>query len=528
MTKSSPFSPDYDLLLADLLRSLRPTAPFLPLQGLQSHLDRWEAGRLTPRQWNVRFLPQYFARFGPADFHLELDRALHNRHRTRGQKLSLIAPRGGAKSTWCTLAYPLRCALERWEPYALILSDSAPQAVELLRHVRAELEQNPLLAAVYADAMGKGPEWRGNRLRLRNGAVIEALGTGSKVRGRRNRSERPSLVVFDDVQSNADMASPALRARAWAWATRDVLPAGDERTNFLAVGSALHREAVSVRLGQLAGWTGRTYPAIRAWPARADLWDEFERLATNLADDGRESTARAFYARRRAEMDGGAAIYWPARFGIADLMLKRAEIGAVAFESEYQGTPGAVEGAEWPSEFFTRADFYFETWPGDIVLKVQALDPSKGASGRADFQAHVLVALARFGTLYVDCELRREPGWVERAIDLAQVWNPAEVIAEANNTMGLMRPAAERILKERAAQGRAGRLNYTERINSAPKPVRIRRLSDYLRRNQIRVRNSPGGRLLVDQLRDWPNGAHDDGPDALATAVIRLEELAGG
>ncbi len=499
-----------------------------PLPTIENHFDRWEAGTLTPRQWNVRFLPRYFGRFGPADFHLDLDRLLHNLHRRRGQRLSLIAPRGGAKSTWCTLAYPLRCALERWEPYALILSDSAPQAVELLRHLRAELEQNPLLAAAYAGVTGRGPEWRENRLRLNNGAVIEALGTGSKVRGRRNRSDRPSLVVFDDVQSTADVASPARRARAWDWATRDVLPAGDERTNFLSVGSALHREAVAVRLGRLAGWTGLTYPAVRAWPARADLWAEFERLATNLADDAREATARAYYAARRVEMDAGAAVYWPARFGIADLMLKRAEVGAAAFDGEYQGTPGAPDGAEWPAELFAAPDLYFEAWPPDIVLKVQALDPSKGASDKADFQAHVLVGLARFGTLYVECELRREPGWVERAIDLAQVWHPAELIAEGNNTMGLMRPAAEQVLNERRAAGRACVLNYHERINAVPKAVRIRRLSEYIRRHMIRVRNSAGGRRLVDQLRDWPNADHDDGPDALATAVIRIEELVGG
>jgi hypothetical protein len=473
-------------------------------------------------------LPHYFTRLEPADFHLELDRVLHDLHRRRGQRLSLIAPRGGAKSTWCTLAYPLRCALERWEPYALILSESAPQAAEQLRHIRAELEQNPLLERAYAEAMGKGPEWRGDRLRLKNGAVIEALGAGSKVRGRRNRSARPSLVIFDDVQSHADIRSAVRRETAWAWATRDVLPAGDERTNFLSVGSALHREAVAVRLGQLAGWTGRTYPAIRSWPDRTDLWAEFERLATNVADDGREATARAFYAARRAEMDAGAAVYWPGRFALADLMLKRAEVGAAAFESEYQGTPGTLDGAEWPAEFFTRPDFWFDAWPADLVLKVQALDPSKGASDRADYQAHVLVALTQYGALYVECELRREANWVERAIELAQVWNPAELIAEGNNTMGLMRPAAEQVVRDRRAAGLPCALNYRERTNVVPKWVRIRRLSDYLRRGMIRVRSTPGGRLLVDQLRDWPNAAHDDGPDALATAVIRLEELARG
>jgi hypothetical protein len=86
-----------------------------------------------------------------------LDRDFYGLHTRRATKLAYIAPRGGAKSTWATLAYPLRCAVEGWEPYMLILSDSAGQANELLRHIRAELESNELLAAVYPDSTGEGP-----------------------------------------------------------------------------------------------------------------------------------------------------------------------------------------------------------------------------------------------------------------------------------------------------------------------------------------------------------------------------------
>jgi phage terminase large subunit-like protein len=37
--------------------------------------------------------------------------------------------------------------------------------------------------------------------------------------------------------------------------------------------------------------------------------------------------------------------------------------------------------------------------------------------------------------------------------------------------------------------------------------------------------NSPGARLLVRQLRDFPNADHDDGPDALEMAVRLAREL---
>ena len=48
------------------------------------------------------------------------------------------------------------------------------------------------------------------------------------------------------------------------------------------------------------------------------------------------------------------------------------------------------------------------------------------------------------------------------------------------------------------------------------KITRIRRLSQYVINRELRFRaDSPGCRLLVDQLMDFPLGEHDDGPDAL-------------
>jgi predicted phage terminase large subunit-like protein len=60
------------------------------------------------------------------------------------------------------------------------------------------------------------------------------------------------------------------------------------------------------------------------------------------------------------------------------------------------------------------------------------------------------------------------------------------------------------------------------------KVVRIRRLTPYLAKRQIRFKaGSKGARLLVEQLRDFPNGDHDDGPDALDQAVQLGREVWG-
>ena len=62
--------------------------------------------------------------------------------------------------------------------------------------------------------------------------------------------------------------------------------------------------------------------------------------------------------------------------------------------------------------------------------------------------------------------------------------------------------------------------------NRVNKHVRIRRLAPYLSRGNIRFRgDSPGTDLLVQQLREFPEGDHDDGPDALEMALRVMDRL---
>jgi hypothetical protein len=480
-----------------------------------------------PLDWNRHFLPRYFTH-EPASFHHWLNEHLDDLHARRGSRTALIAPREGAKSTWCTLAYPLRCALEAWEPYILIVSDSGDQANKLLFDLRAELEENAELAEAYPDSTGFGAgEWREGAVRLRNGVLIESLGRGAKIRGRRNRSARPSLIVLDDVQSNRDIISALERQRTWDWFTREVLPCGTESTNILSVGTALHREAVAIRAGSLPGWIARTFPAVLEWPEREDLWQRWELLATNLADEHRDETAAQFYEHNRDDMDAGAETFWPDRKPIAILMAKRAEIGASAFNTEYQGQPESPEGAEWPAEYFDRPDMWFDEWPAQMVYRIQSLDPSKGVeSPSTDYQAHVLLGIGIDGTLYVEADLRKQSiiEMVDTALDLARLrgLTPLDALAiENNDSLGMVVEEFKRRIQERRLL-----VPLCSVRNSQPKVVRIRRLGLYFGTYRVRFRNTPGTRKLVDQLREFPMGQFDDGPDSLEIAIRRAELLA--
>lgn len=65
-------------------------------------------------------------------------------------------------------------------------------------------------------------------------------------------------------------------------------------------------------------------------------------------------------------------------------------------------------------------------------------------------------------------------------------------------------------------------------VSTENKEVRIRMLlTPILSRGQVRIKDCPQGRLLGNQLRDFPLASHDDGPDALALMVRLWRDLIG-
>ncbi len=172
--------------------------------------------------WGRYFLPAHF-RLPASAMHRwlaeQLDAAIHSRlgplpMGVGGKKLNAVSPRGSAKSTVVTLAFVLREALAGREPYIWIVSDTRHQAAAHLENIKAELVANRRLAAAFRSAVGVGPVWRSGAIVLRNAVFIEAFGTGQRIRGRRRREHRPTLIVCDDLQNDSHIQSALARERS--------------------------------------------------------------------------------------------------------------------------------------------------------------------------------------------------------------------------------------------------------------------------------------------------------------------------
>ena len=239
--------------------------------------------------------------------------------------------------------------------------------------------------------------------------------------------------------------------------------------------------------------------------------------------------------------EAGEAL-WPERYDLQALeSIKRTlEIAGMpwVWDGLYmQDASGAAELCEWPSSYWKEPFFYSELPHFTPRFTLVSLDPSKGKDARkGDFSGLLLGLVDPEGTLYIDDPiLVRRP--VNEIVDLTvammQQRRPDAVAIEVN---GFQEFIADEVYKK---AGPTAPIYKYENMRCQPqtmsagpgqgKEVDIRMLlTPILSRHQIRIRDTPQGKILAQQLRDFPQAKFDDGPDGLSMMIRLWRDLLGG
>lgn len=492
----------------------------------EREFERRFARECPPRliDWGRHFFPHYFT-LPSSKLHLRLAEILQWKHFERPSYHAIVAPRSGAKTTWTSKLYTLFCICHELEHYILLIGDSSEQSWQNLAAVKKELEENRALAESYPQACGTGRRWNQSYIITNNDIKIEALGTRKKVRGRTHGPHRPGLIIIDDLENDEAVQSATQRNKVFKWLNRALLPCGSEHCNVLFVGTALHPEDALQKIRQLPGWQFESFAALMRPPLRQDLWDEWRIKYRDFSVDSlqRQHTSREFYEAHRPEMDLEAELLWPEKEPLYDLMTWREDKGETAFEAEKQGNAAATGATEFRSELFS-GSIWFDTWPS-LTLKAMALDPSKGQNERNDYSAYVWGGLAEDGRIYVDANIERRDATklVDDGIEIYRDFRPHSVGIESVMFQQLLVP----IFRSRLQNSQLI-MPIRELYPHEQKVVRIRKLTPYLTSGQIRFHaGSRGAEMLVDQLKWFPTGQHDDGPDALQMLIELLQSMDG-
>lgn len=433
----------------------------------------------------------------------------------KGVRDLFIAPRGSSKSTHLSLGFALYCICTGAKRYILEVCDVYAQAALLIEAIKAELTENPRLANDFPDATGQGRVWREGEIVTKGNIRVEGLGAGQKLRGRRHGPYRPDLMFFDDLENDEAVRSPEQRKKLETWIKRAALKVGppDGSMDVIWVGTVLHYDAVLVRAAKSPVWTVYEFQAILRFPDRMDLWDRFEEVYHNEGEDA----ARAFYAAHRPAMDEGAEVNWPAMQPLVWLMLERAA-DHDSFATEYQNKP-VSEGSP-----FNRLTFW--TLKRRDLIFFGAVDPSLGKKGHGRDPSAILIGgFDRLtGTMdVVEASIRRRLPDVIIS-DIIALQRKYRCLLWFVETVQFQEFLRTTLMVQAAQQGVA--ISAVPIIPNADKDLRIERLQPPIAGGLIRLNQTQ--QTLIDQLQQWPNADHDDGPDTLDMLWQNTLLYAGG
>ncbi|MHC4569064.1 MAG: phage terminase large subunit, partial [Planctomycetota bacterium] len=473
--------------------------------------------------------------------HHEIFQKLLDMTERRKARTAIAAPRGHAKSTIVSLVYVLWCILYSKERLILIVSNTTEQAVALLKDIKHQLRSNPLIVSDFPEiCRGKMPKpWRGNKIQLRNGAMICVYGAGQSPRGIKNDKDRPGLIIADDLEDEERVESEEQRDKLRSWFSGTLLNTGHQYTNVIVVGTILNHNSLLANLvdsQRSPGWYGKTYKAVIQFSNHPEMWEQWSAIFRSrfeyLGRTGPEAASK-FYRVYKETMLEGTKVLWPQWDSYHDLMVLRETEGDIYFQREKQNCPLDPRQCIFKKDNMLFWDDQFRDTQhlieavGRGAVFYGACDPGMGRSTKADFTAIiVLLKDVRTKIAYVIAAdlLHCPPGEaIERILKYASIYHFSQFVVESNNFQQLMVDDLKRRLQMHSL-----RMSIKSQHHSSQKISRISSLEPYVGQGLLRFNRKHRG--LLQQLTQFPLAKNDDGPDALemaAQAALRRRTRAG-
>lgn len=265
-----------------------------------------------------------------------------------GALLAMGVPRGWGKTSLCVRAVIWAVAY-RYHTFAMLIGASHDAAKQMIMDIRAELENNDLLAQDFPEICypiraleginqrGKGQTSHGKRtkvfasdfeLRLgdvadQHGAIIRSGGImSSKIRGCRHvvddRVLRPTLGLVDDPQTRQGAASQRGRHKCERIVQADLpgLPGAGEAWSCLMTMTVVEPDDVADRVldrEKHPSWHGVRHSALDGFPTAEamELWQEWNQIREEcLRNDQPLEPAHKFYRKHKKAMQAGVKIVW--------------------------------------------------------------------------------------------------------------------------------------------------------------------------------------------------------------------------
>jgi|TARA_Y100000031_G_scaffold105920_1_gene116659 predicted phage terminase large subunit-like protein len=443
------------------------------------------------------------------DFHHEIYRNLRNKKKGR---VLIAAPRGTAKSTVCSLIFPLwKIAFKApdEELFIVIISESQTQSINFLSRIKYHLDTSRVFREAFGDfSANTAKRWTNNDIILANGSRVVAVGTGQRVRGFIEGDTRPNLIIVDDFESELNAFTPESRVKNRKWITEAVIPSLSDDGRLIMVGTVISEDC-------FLNWA-------KGSPAWETLWYK-------IWDDDEESI-------------------WPERFPKTRIISIKSEYESVGnlngFYQEYMNIAQSPDNAPFKPEYIKIHSYDFENIDGQNCLVKErgdekeikpvdiyaGVDPASSLSIRADYFVIAIIAVDSDNNKYIVDIFRRrlDPAYQpDKIIEYFEKYSPKKMKIETVAYQEALRSSVKKLMLEKNI--------YIPGLEAGVKPrtrksERLLSLVPMLAKGEFFFRQQDI--TAQQEFLSYPKGKHDDILDAIWTALekyvpCRLETLDG-
>lgn len=467
------------------------------------------------------FLPDQFSSEW-SKFHHELCQDLEDmlfNHQEEETKNVRAAPRGHAKSTYVSYAFPIWCACYNYKKTIVLISCSADMARLFLMRIREELEFNTLIRKVFGKLQGTS-KWNNSEILTSTGTYMVGKGAGQQMRGL-NFQSRPDLVIIDDLESEESVATETQRTVLEKWFSGAVMKMGAPNCDFFFIGTVLSYDSLLYKLLTLprySMWRRKFYRAVEKF-SDSPLWLQWEEIITDLTLKNPYDAAKEFYFKHKEEMTKGTKVLWESQRPNMYLHLMEARLqDEEAFNAEFQNDP-QTENSRTFKEAWLEENTY-EVAP-EIKRIYGSVDPSCGKNRKADTSAIIMIGEGVDGYYYV-LEASIKVRKIEDIItDMEQIighyYNKLEgFVVETNQFQSFFATTVQDHFLSLNML-----VNWVEIFHATndKKDRRINSLVPKIKNGYIKFKKSHT--MLWRQLKNYPKD-RDDGVDALEMAFRPL------
>lgn len=186
-------------------------------------------------------------------------------------KVGIKAFRGAGKSTIAEDALAAGGLFNTFR-YGVIVGASYSLACQRLGAIKHEIRTNERIDELFGNQ--EGDTWNEGKITLKNGVMIEAVGSGQSLRGLKHLDHRPDFVLIDDLEDYGE-AKPTKEAieKQMDWLIGALIPACDPAARIRMNGTPLDPDAVLERLSRMPDWDFSTYPIVTPPVTDPEQWE---------------------------------------------------------------------------------------------------------------------------------------------------------------------------------------------------------------------------------------------------------------